>query len=444
MLPTKEWLRRRIEGVIHNKQRQGHVVEGLGERLADLPDSYDRLMDFAVALTDLPIRDDWPYREPNDLEGIWAECDDDRPLGAMCEVDMDDAARRVESAFLGSVCGCMLGKPVEFDPTAAQLRDALQATGNWPLDDYVTTDTLKALGRRHKSWRTTVRENIRFVVPDDDLNYTLVGMMLLEQHGLKFTKEDIREMWMSHLPFHACWGPERMLLIRVGISHLNDESDCSTWADLLNPSDEMCGAMIRADAYGYACPGRPALAAELAWQDASFSHRRTGIYATMFVAAAIAAAQVVGEWDEIFQTALKFVPRASRFHEIAADSLAQVRAADDWLDGYSRIHGKYGQYTHCKVYQEIGTVMNTLRFAESVGDGICKQVSQGNDTDSFGATSGSILGAFFGPGHLEARWLEPFGDRIEVGMGWFYEHSLSALAARMAQLPRLVADALAE
>ena len=32
----------------------------------------------------------------------------------------------------------------------------------------------------------------------------------------------------------------------------------------LNPSDEQCGAMIRADAYGYACPGRPALAAELA------------------------------------------------------------------------------------------------------------------------------------------------------------------------------------
>lgn len=442
MLPSRGWLRRRIEGVITSKARQGHVVDRLGEELSALPDSYDALMEFAGRLVDLPMREDWPYHEPNDLAGIWAECDPDRPGGAMCEVDLDDAARRVEAAFLGSVCGCMLGKPVEFDPTMAQLREALEATGEWPLDDYVSEKTLDALSQRHKSWATTVRESLHFVAPDDDINYTIVGMMMLEQRGLDFTAEDIRDTWMTHLPFNACWGPERMMLIRTGITHLNDESDPRTWADFLNPSDEMCGALIRADAYGYACPGRPALAAELAWQDASFSHRRTGIYATMFTAAAIAAAQVVDSWDDIFATALQFVPARSRFHEIAADSLRQVRDASDWLDGYERIHGKYGQYTHCKVYQEIGTVMNTLRFAASVGDGICKQVSQGNDTDSFGATAGSILGAFFGPGHLDDRWLAPFNDRIEVGLGWFYEHSLSALAERMARLPALIAEQL--
>ena len=46
-------------------------------------------------------------------------------------------------------------------------------------------------------------------------------------------------------------------------------------------------------------------------------------------------------------------------------------------------------------------LINTLRFAQDVGDGICKQVSQGNDTDSYGATAGSILGAYFGPEGLE-------------------------------------------
>jgi ADP-ribosylglycohydrolase len=61
---------------------------------------------------------------------------------------------------------------------------------------------------------------------------------------------------------------------------------------------------------------------------------------------------------------------------------------------------------------------------------------QGNDTDSYGATAGSILGCFFGPGHLEERWLTPFNDDIHTALCWFYERSLSTLAQRMGQLPR--------
>ncbi|KKK88253.1 hypothetical protein LCGC14_2745050, partial [marine sediment metagenome] len=203
-----------------------------------------------------------------------------------------------------------------------------------------------------------------------------------------------------------------------------------------------CGALIRADAYGYACPGRPALAAELAWRDAGWTHRRTGIYGTMFVAAAIAAAQVLDDWADVFETAMQFVPQCSRFCEIARDHFDMVRAASDWLDAYGHIHCKYGQWGTCKIYQEIGLLMNTLRFAEDVADGFCKQVSQGCDTDSFGCTAGSLLGAFFGPGHLEDRWLTPFNDDIRLGMTGCYERSLSKLAKRMARLPRLIAEQL--
>ena len=87
-------------------------------------------------------------------------------------------------------------------------------------------------------------------------------------------------------------------------------------------------------------------------------------------------------------------------------------------------------------------LINTLRFAEDVGRGICIQVSQGADTDSFGATSGSLLGAYFGPGHLEQRWLDPFNDDIHSGMAWFFERSLSGLARRMGELPKHVAAEL--
>jgi hypothetical protein len=63
---------------------------------------------------------------------------------------------------------------------------------------------------------------------------------------------------------------------------------------------------------------------------------------------------------------------------------------------------------------------------------------QGNDTDSFGATAGSLLGVYFGSDSLEARWLEPFQDRIHTGLSNFHEQQLSRLAERIGRLPELL------
>ena len=210
------------------------------------------------------------------------------------------------------------------------------------------------------------------------------------------------------------------------------------WAHVLNPTDEHCGALIRADAYGWACPGDPELAASLAHRDASLTHRRTGVYATMWVAAALACALVSDPQDRLgpFRTALGFVPRESRFAAIVRESLELVEGAADWEAGYRAVHGRFGEYSHCRVYQEVGTLMNTARFADDVGHGLGLQVCQGNDTDSFGATAGSYLGALLGPDAFDrAHWTSRFGDRIHLALATFHEQSLQALAARLTALP---------
>jgi len=447
VLPPLPSLRTHLRAVIKDKSRQGHTTTGLIDELERLPDSYDALHAFAERIATLPLREDWPYVEPNDWAGIVVACDRDRPQEPLRAVEANDIARRVEAAFLGSVCGCMLGKPLEINPTLPEIRRVLEPLGEWPLTDYVTERGAHAFDRPpHPDWTETVRENVRWVAPDDDINYTVLGMLLLEQHGVKFTRQDLLRLWFKHLPPGFTWGPERTTLMKATLDTLPfaepDPSDetLEVWASVLNPHDEFCGALIRADAYGFAAAGNPSLAAELAWRDAGLTHRRTGIYGTMFVAAAIATAFVAKEPLEIFETSLRFVPRESRFYAIVSDSLEEVSHASDWLDGYHRIHGKYRQYSHCAVYQEVGTLINTLRFSENVGDGICKQVMQGNDTDSFGATAGSILGAFFGPGHLEERWLEPFNDDIRTKLAGFPERSLATLSQRMGKLPEVAAQ----
>ena len=121
-----------------------------------------------------------------------------------------------------------------------------------------------------------------------------------------------------------------------------------------------------------------------AWKDSSFTHNRTGIYGTMFVAAAIACAQIFTDRIKIFETALKYIPQRSRFHERVSACILDIKDSNNWEEGYKRINNKYGEYGHCRIYQEIGMLINTLKFAESIGNGICIQVSQGADTDSFG------------------------------------------------------------
>lgn len=78
-------------------------------------------MGFAEELSVLPIRADFPYVEPSAYDEVLKELDPGRPRGQFRAIGEADAKERVQAAFLGSVCGCMLGKPLEVHPTMAEL-----------------------------------------------------------------------------------------------------------------------------------------------------------------------------------------------------------------------------------------------------------------------------------------------------------------------------------
>jgi hypothetical protein len=48
------------------------VTGGLLSEPKHLPDSYDAFAALAERVRNLPLRKDWSYEEPNDLDGIWA------------------------------------------------------------------------------------------------------------------------------------------------------------------------------------------------------------------------------------------------------------------------------------------------------------------------------------------------------------------------------------
>jgi ADP-ribosylglycohydrolase len=421
-------LRTTIARVLDDLDEQGHAVEHIRTELEAVPDDYDALTAFVPRLRDVPLRDGWPYDEPDDLEAIAAEWPDEQMYA------VDDPGSRVRTAFTARVCGCMLGKPFEIFVTLPEIRSALESTGEWPLNDYPSEAALRALPTLQGQWRELHRDGISHVAPDDDINYPILAMLALERHGADFTHDDMRTLWLYNLPALATFGPERTRLIRAALETFGD---LPPWIDLLNPGAELCGALIRADAYGYAAIGDPALAATLAHRDASFTHRRTGVYGAMFVAAAIAVAPALDDPLDVVRTALGYVPQRSRFAERTREALTIVEAASDWLEAYEGVSRRLGHFGFCRIYQEVGTLINTLRFARDASEGICIQVMQGLDTDSFGATAGSILGAFYGD--IEARWTAPFNDDVHTALAMFHERSLEAITQRMAALPALLA-----
>ena len=380
--------------------------------------------------------------EPSLLADVLADCSPPaveslRPVGPR------EAERRARAAFLGRLCGCMLGKPMEGHAERATLQAAGERAGEWPLRFYVTESFLDGLPGRHPSWKETVRGRLRYVAPDDDVNYLLLALTVLEEKGAGFTRDDLRRAWLVNLAPGWTWGPEREFLSRAalatrgGAAEQEPVSDdvLSAWIAEQQAAPEHCGAVIRADAYGYACMGDPGRAAAMAWRDAGMTHRGAGLYASMFIAAAIAAAPVVTDRLGIFDIGLRCVPRHSTFRDVMADCLRTVRAAGTWQDAHESIHAAYARYGFCQVYQELGFVMNSVRFARDVGEGICIQVSQGLDTDSFGATTGSLLGALLG--RVPRAWLRPFHNRILCTLAQFHEQDLSRVTARVGRLPLL-------
>ncbi|MEG0742515.1 MAG: ADP-ribosylglycohydrolase family protein [Clostridia bacterium] len=438
---TIEALKQILSAELYERARQGYDIHEAAQTLAQAGDSYDALFAVAEKIKHAPIRADWAYNEPDELDAVLAECAQDRPTGIIRELSEAEINQRVTSAFLTSVCACILGKPLEEAPYGAleDVQKAAEAVGEWPMRDYVSDAMLSAWGRRNPSWTETTKGRVRFVAPDDDITYSIMGMLLLEKSGAQFTHEEMRQLWIENLPIYMCWGPERTVLLKAGLASLvpNLPYSMTDWVDCLNPGQELCGAMIRADAYGYACPGNPALAARLAYRDASFTHRKTGVYSAMFIAAAIATAFVAKDWREIVETALLFIPQRSRFHEQALESYRLVDQAQTFAEGNRAVHERFAEFTAGQIVQEIGTVINTLKFAKNAEDGIALQVAQGLDSDSFACSCGSILGAYFQEG-LPSHWTEPFHDELHTTMGSFYDTSLSSVAARMARLHALL------
>ena len=345
--------------------------------------------------------------EPDDLPGIRAL----RPAGERRywnELPEATHRDRLEAALLGRFAGCVLGSIVEcwevdqMERWAAYLGDAFPPTDYW-----------SAAERPHDlKYRTSPREDFTRakmdgVPTDDDLIYTQLGLLILEDYGVDFSLDDVGAAWMKYLP-HAATAEG------IALANLHAGVPASEAAVVDNPFIYWIGADIRSDPWGYAAPGYPELAAEFAWRDASISHRRNGIYGAMYFSAVISAAFALGDPLAALEAGLAEIPadcllaRELRWALEVAPSIknyreARANAVDERYAGMHRIHT-----INNAVLTAWGLTIGGDDFTKVIGE----TVAMGLDNDCTAATAGSIFGAAYGKAAIPKHWYKDFNNKV--------------------------------
>ena len=372
-------------------------------------------------------RPDWPWEEPDGLEHIQASLTLQPSASSI-----DDGAFRdqVHAAWLGRIVGCNLGKPLEWGDhwTVAHIEDYLRRADAYPLTDYVPVlDPMPPAFELNESWIFSARGRIDGSARDDDIDYSILALHLLETHGAGLTPAAVGDAWTRLLPLRQVFTAERAAYVNLTRGLTGDRV-----ARFRNPYREWIGAQIRADVYGYVHPGDPWAAAALAFQDASLSHTGNGVYGAMWAAALVSAAFTADSAREAVEIALGVVPPRSRLAGAIRFVLDQYDAGLDWKSARTRVGEEYGQYSWVHTINNAAIVVLALLWGESdFTTAVSTTVMSGLDTDSNGATVGSVAGILAGrPAALPTVLVEPLHDRTRSALFGFDNSRISDLAER--------------
>jgi ADP-ribosylglycohydrolase len=348
---------------------------------------------------------------------------------------MDELERRLKGAWQGRVSGCMLGKAVEvYSMTKGReaLSEYLSRARALPLRDYIplVDDAPAAI------FSASCRGHFAASAADDDINYSVLALELLESHGRDLCTEDVARAWLNRLPAGQTFTAERAayrILLGEGAEWFAGGAppgfDLARCSD--NPYNDWIGAQIRADLYGWVAPGDPELAAQLARADAELSHRGDGVDGAVLVAAWGASIPASSDLGAALDRALDHVPGNGG----VAAAVALARGVASAAEGPDAIHSHYEELSPVHTLNNLALVTwALLRHAEDFGAAVGDVVAAGWDTDCNGATVGALWGLQDKP--VPDAWTAPWRGRVGVSLAGHRELGLDELVRRTAAVAR--------
>lgn len=416
--------------------RRAEKIQKLTEEDCTFAEKEKLAWDLLDEIEKEPIKADYAYIEPNNLEEIKALRD--RNGGKKYIVDMEKMWDKIYGAWLGRCIGCLLGQPVE-GWKRERIKGFLQDTDNYPVRHFLSSDVSREIIERYQvsndgenAFCDTVTHwinNITDMPEDDDTNYTVIGLKVLEDYGGAFTSEQMAQTWITSLPMGHVSTSERVAYRNIG--NLIDAPKCGWWK---NPYREWIGAQIRGDIFGYVSPGNQEAAAEMAWKDGRISHVKNGIYGEMYIAAMLASAYAEIKTDRLVESALGEIPSTSRLYKEIRNILADYKAGRTVQQAMDELHEKYNEensHDWCHVITNAAVVTISVLYSDNdFSKALNIAIESGYDTDCNGATVGSVMGLMAGEQGIPESWKKPLTGILRTGVSGFHQISVEELAKR--------------
>ncbi len=412
----------------HSQLRFEYGAKGVADILRE---SEQSLRKTVAKLKKLEIDQQLANREPDNLSMI-RRVRPDGPRRLWQRFDRQVYLDKLDGALLARLAGCILGSVVEGWSIEAMQSWARQIGDSFPPVDYWSAAKTPTEIRYETSpCAAYTKMGMDSVPVDDDIAYTLLGLLIMEDYGPEFTSEDVGHAWVKYLPFVAGSCKPALNSLRSGGAASKAAGTAQG-----NPYVQIIGATIRCDPWAYMAPGWPEKAAELAHRDACVSHRRNGIYGAMFLAAAQSAAFAVDHAAEAIGIGLTEIPKRCRLAGHvrwalqAGKKVKSFRQARRLVD--QRFNGMRGTHTINNVCL---IVFGLLMGDKDVTKVISQCVAMGLDNDCTAASAGSIVGAMVGKSGVPRHWYEPFNNTVRsylIGKKTFQITSLVKRFARQA------------
>ncbi len=353
-------------------------------------------------------------QEPNDLKSILDLSELD-----LSSYPVNNYLEKLKGAIIGRFVGCLLGVPVEgysieyMEQLAKQTGTPFPPTEYW--HDIDKDENWIQYGIDKRKNYTLNRMNACLV--DDDINFTILNLLLLDKYGKDYTLSDIGEFWINYLPY-ACTAEDRAL------KNLKKGVTCNLVAED-NPFIEWIGAAIRADAFAYIYPGEPLKAAKCCYNDAYLTHRRNGIYGEMFLAASISSSFASETPLDALKIGMKFIPKESRLYKELKWAMSYENKTFTFKEARKLIDERFpGMNSVHTINNMCAIVFVTILAGNNYDKAISLAVALGLDNDCTAASIGSLYGANLGINKIDAKWYQCFNNTVHTFINGLPEISI--------------------